>query len=86
MAKSAFDAAGHATIGATNCQGSWLMVDTMTAAEYSTYALATTVGTINNAYSNGMRATIRIRLNRANSGGASPAGFGTLTSNLSLCL
>jgi len=84
MAKSAFSSTGITTN--LNCQGSWLEVDSITAAAYSTYALATTVGTINNAYSNGLRATIRIRIRSANSAAATPAGFGTATSNLSLCL
>jgi hypothetical protein len=85
MAKDTFNAAGITTN--LNCQGSWLEVKAMSASAYSTYALATTVGTINTAYSSGLQAVIRIRLYKANSAGASPAGFGTLaTSNLSLCL
>jgi len=84
MARPTFNPAGITTN--LNCQGSWLEVDSITAAAYSTYALATTVGTINNAYSNGLRATIRIRIRRANTDGTTPAGWGTATSNLSLCL
>jgi len=85
MAKDTWSASGITTN--LNCQGSWLEVKAMTASAYSAYALATTVGTINAAYSSGLQAVIRIRLYKANSSGATPAGFGTVTkSNLSLCL
>jgi len=85
MAKDTFNASGITTN--LNCQGSWLEVKAMSASAYSAYALATTVGTINTAYSSGLQAVIRIRLYKANSSGAAPAGFGTAaTSNLSLCL
>jgi hypothetical protein len=85
MAKDAFNATGITTN--SNCQGSWLEVKAMSVSAYATYALAATGGAIHSAYGSGLQAVIRIRLYKANSSGATPAGFGLVaTSNLSLCL
>lgn len=66
-----------------SCQGSWLTIAPLTMSAYVTYA---TAFAINAAYSNGLQATLRIRISRANTHAASPVGFGSGSSNLSLCL